>query len=74
MVFILPGALQEGRIESPTTQQIVQEFQLSQSAESGFIPAMNNTAPNHGYFLKGLFSEIILKDKHPGETAYKSRV
>jgi type VI secretion system protein ImpL len=62
--FYFTSALQEGRIESPTTQQIVQEFQLSQSAESGFIPVINNTAPNHGYFLKGLFSEIILKDKY----------
>lgn len=61
--FYFTSALQEGIIESPMTKQIAQEFHLSQIAQAE--PGDHNIAPqNHGYFLKGLFSNIILKDKN----------
>ena len=45
------------------TKQIAQEFHLSQIPQAE--PGDHNIAPqNHGYFLKGLFSNIILKDKN----------
>lgn len=45
------------------TEQIVDDFQLTK------IPMKNMVFhkiqfQNHGYFLKGLFSEVILKDKN----------
>ncbi|MFC6168346.1 type VI secretion system membrane subunit TssM [Acinetobacter terrestris] len=62
--FYFTSALQEGRVESPMTEQLAQDFNLfkSPNSESG-IPT-NLTAKNHGYFLKGLFSDVILKDKN----------
>ncbi len=61
--FYFTSALQEGIIESPMTKQIAQEFHLSQIAQAE--PSDHNIAlQNHGYFLKGLFSNIILKDKN----------
>ncbi|EYU49718.1 type VI secretion protein IcmF [Acinetobacter baumannii 1457504] len=60
--FYFTSALQEGVIESPMTEQIAQEFQLSQIAQSE-VKDQLKTTPNHGYFLKGLFSDVILKDK-----------
>ena len=45
------------------TKQIAQEFHLSQIAQAE--PSDHSIAlQNHGYFLKGLFSNIILKDKN----------
>ncbi len=45
------------------TKQIAQEFHLSQITQAE--PSDHNIAlQNHGYFLKGLFSNIILKDKN----------
>ncbi|MCU4518130.1 type VI secretion system membrane subunit TssM [Acinetobacter radioresistens] len=61
--FYFTSALQEGIIESPMTKQIAQEFHLSQITQAE--PSDHNIAlQNHGYFLKGLFSNIILKDKN----------
>lgn len=61
--FYFTSALQEGIIESPMTKQIAQEFHLSQIAQAE--PSDHSIAlQNHGYFLKGLFSNIILKDKN----------
>ncbi|MDR8268250.1 type VI secretion system membrane subunit TssM, partial [Acinetobacter baumannii] len=58
--FYFTSALQEGVIESPMTEQIAQEFQLSQIAQSE-VKDQLKTTPNHGYFSKGLFSDVILK-------------
>lgn len=62
--FYFTSALQEGMIESPMTEQLAQDFNLfkSQNNESG-IPT-NSISQNHGYFLKSLFSDVILKDKN----------
>ncbi len=66
--FYFTSALQEGMIESPMTEQIAQEFQLSKLAQS--LQASTDTtngkiiSQNQGYFLKGLFSGVILKDKN----------
>lgn len=62
--FYFTSALQEGAIESPMTEQIAEDFHLIKGADSGFgIPA-NSISQDHGYFLKGLFSSVILKDKN----------
>ncbi len=61
--FYFTSALQEGLIESPMTEQIAQEFQLQKGA-AGESSAQNSISQNHGYFLKGLFSDVILKDKN----------
>ncbi|MEG2471835.1 type VI secretion system membrane subunit TssM [Acinetobacter sp.] len=62
--FYFTSALQEGLIESPMTEQIAEDFHLIKGADSGFgIPA-NSISQDHGYFLKGLFSSVILKDKN----------
>jgi type VI secretion system protein ImpL len=60
--FYFTSALQEGIIESPMTEQIAQEFDLN-LLHSGDSSKKTN-AQNHGYFLKGLFSNVILKDKN----------
>lgn len=60
--FYFTSALQEGIIESPMTEQLAQEFQLEKINTDAMFQHKN--ALNQGYFLKGLFSEIILKDKN----------
>ncbi|AOA58835.1 type VI secretion system membrane subunit TssM [Acinetobacter larvae] len=62
--FYFTSALQEGIIESPMTEQIAQEFQLSKIAGSDQDASQQSISQNHGYFLKGLFSDVILKDKN----------
>jgi len=62
--FYFTSALQEGKIESPMTEQIAQDFLLSRSLNIENSISTNSISQNHGYFLKGLFSEVILKDKN----------
>ncbi|OTG90665.1 type VI secretion system membrane subunit TssM [Acinetobacter sp. ANC 3832] len=62
--FYFTSALQEGVIESPMTEQIAEEFHLSKIPNSEHGIPQNSISQNHGYFLKGLFSEVILKDKN----------
>ncbi|OTG76568.1 type VI secretion protein [Acinetobacter sp. ANC 4169] len=62
--FYFTSALQQGVIESPMTQQIAQDFHLSQSLNSENTGLSNSISQNHGYFLKGLFSNVILKDQN----------
>ncbi|RKG36882.1 type VI secretion system membrane subunit TssM [Acinetobacter rongchengensis] len=62
--FYFTSALQEGVIESPMTEQIVEDFQLAKIPNSEHGVPQNSISQNHGYFLKGLFSEVILKDKN----------
>jgi type VI secretion system protein ImpL len=62
--FYFTSALQEGMIESPMTEQLAQDFNLSKSPNSENGIPTNSIAQNHGYFLKGLFSDVILKDKN----------
>lgn len=59
--FYFTSALQEGIIESPMTEQLAQEFQLRKTNTNEITQGSN--VLNKGYFLKSLFSEIILKDK-----------
>ncbi|WP_436872652.1 type VI secretion system membrane subunit TssM [Acinetobacter haemolyticus] len=61
--FYFTSALQEGVIESPMTENIAQEFQLEQIPNSNQEGTSHSVAPNHGYFLQGLFSNVILRDK-----------
>lgn len=61
--FYFTSALQEGIIESPMTENIAQEFQLQQVPLNGQDGPSPSLAPNHGYFLQGLFSNVILRDK-----------
>lgn len=60
--FYFTSALQEGMIESPMTEQIAQEFDLNLLKQPNQTQAI--ITQNHGYFLKGLFSNVILKDKN----------
>ena len=62
--FYFTSAVQEGVIESPMTEQIAEEFHLSKIPNSNYGIPKNSVSQNHGYFLKGLFSEVILKDKN----------
>ena len=62
--FYFTSALQEGVIESPMTESIMQEFQLQQIQGSDGEVGNGTLTPNHGYFLQGLFSNIILRDKN----------
>lgn len=62
--FYFTSALQEGVIESPMTEQIAQEFNLNKIPNSEHGIPKNSVSQNHGYFLKGLFSDVILKDKN----------
>ena len=62
--FYFTSALQEGAIESPMTEQIAQEFRLNKIPNSEHGIPRNSVSQNHGYFLKGLFSNVILKDKN----------
>lgn len=62
--FYFTSALQQGVIESPMTQQMVQNFQLSPSLNSENPVPGHSVSQHHGYFLKGLFSDVILKDQH----------
>ena len=45
------------------TENIAQEFQLQQVPLNGQDGPSPSLAPNHGYFLQGLFSNVILRDK-----------
>ena len=60
--FYFTSALQEGVIESPMTEQIVADYNLQKS--EGADQHNKSVSQNHGYFLKGLFSDVILKDKN----------
>lgn len=62
--FYFTSALQEGKIESPMTEQIAQDFRLSKIPNSEHGIPDHAVSQNHGYFLKGLFSDVILKDKN----------
>lgn len=62
--FYFTSALQEGVIESPMTEQIAQDFNLTKIPNSEHGIPKNSVSQNHGYFLKGLFSDVILKDKN----------
>ena len=60
--FYFTSALQEGTIESPMTELLAQEFQLGKfGIEQDLV---KKSGKNQGYFLKGLFSDVILKDKN----------
>src|SRR5690606_29220483 len=61
--FYFTSALQEGQIESPMTKQIAEDFHLIRSDDEIAL-STPSTSQNQGYFLKSLFSEVILKDKH----------
>ena len=61
--FYFTSALQEGAIESPMTENIAQEFQLQQISNQDQDGINSLLTPNHGYFLQGLFSNVILRDK-----------
>lgn len=62
--FYFTSALHEGTIESPMTEQLAKDFHLIQSDNSEFGIPTKSISQDHGYFLKGLFSDIILKDKN----------
>lgn len=62
--FYFTSALQEGVIESPMTEQIAAEYHLQKKEEHDLSQTQKLVSQNHGYFLKGLFSEVILKDKN----------
>ncbi len=62
--FYFSSALQDGVIESPMTEQIADDFHLIRSHDSAIGLPKQSVSQNHGYFLKGLFSNVILKDKH----------
>jgi type VI secretion system protein ImpL len=62
--FYFTSALQEGTIESPMTEQLADDFHLIRSENSDFGIPTKSISQDHGYFLKGLFSEVILKDKN----------
>lgn len=62
--FYFTSALQEGTIESPMTEQIAQDFLLTKIPNSEHGVPTRSVSQNHGYFLKGLFSDVILKDKN----------
>jgi len=62
--FYFTSALQDGVIESPMTEQIADDFHLIHSDDSDIDLPKQSVSQNHGYFLKGLFSNVILKDKH----------
>lgn len=61
--FYFTSALQEGIIESPMTENIAQEFHLKQIQNQDVGSVSPSISPNHGYFLQGLFSNVILRDK-----------
>ena len=61
--FYFTSALQHGVVESPMTAQIAQDFLLSKTASSDQSISHHSAEQQHGYFLKSLFSEVILKDK-----------
>ncbi|MPW44448.1 type VI secretion system membrane subunit TssM [Acinetobacter guerrae] len=61
--FYFTSALQEGMVESPMTEQIAQEFRLQPIEQTDAISSRPTLSVNHGYFLKGLFSDVILRDK-----------
>lgn len=60
--FYFSSALQMGQVESPMTAQIAQAFHLDRQAHSTQF-AVDPTAVQRGYFLKDLFSQVILKDR-----------
>lgn len=62
--FYFTSALQDGVIESPMTEQIADDFHLIHSDDSDIGLPKQSVSQDHGYFLKGLFSNVILKDKH----------
>ena len=62
--FYFTSALQDGVIESPMTEQIADDFHLIRSDDSDIGLPKQSVSQNHGYFLKGLFSDVILKDKY----------
>ncbi|WP_139852569.1 type VI secretion system membrane subunit TssM [Acinetobacter pullicarnis] len=61
--FYFSSALQQGQVESPMTAHIAQEFGLAQSAAIS-ASEQPQIEQQHGYFLKGLFSQVILKDQN----------
>lgn len=62
--FYFTSALQQGVIESPMTEQMVQDFQLSPNLNSENPVPDHSVSQHHSYFLKSLFSDVILKDQH----------
>ncbi|MCX2622770.1 hypothetical protein OQ620_28560, partial [Klebsiella pneumoniae] len=62
--FYFTNALQEGTIESPMTEQIAQDVLLNKIPNSEHGVPTRSVAQNHGDFLKGLCSDVILKDKN----------
>lgn len=62
--FYFTSALQEGVVESPMTEQIAADYNLQKNENSELNLQKKSSSQNHGYFLKGLFSDIILKDKN----------
>ncbi|OTG63797.1 type VI secretion system membrane subunit TssM [Acinetobacter silvestris] len=62
--FYFTSAVQEGVIESPMTEQIADEFHLVKIPNSEHGIPQHSVSQDHGYFLKGLFSDVILKDKN----------
>lgn len=61
--FYFTSALQEGHVESPMTEQIAHHFNLEKNYEVSEASSKQSVR-NQGYFLKNLFSKVILKDKN----------
>lgn len=62
--FYFTSALQDGHVESPMTDKISEDFQLQRVALGESINRNKAGLQTHGYFLKNLFSEVVLKDKN----------
>lgn len=60
--FYFTSALQEGKLDSPMTAQMIERFGLNASAKTAAPTAASNI--QHGYFLNHLFSKVILADRH----------
>lgn len=60
--FYFTSALQQGVVESPMTASIAQEYGLKSSSGHDKKTTQHNIK-NQQYFLKNLFSNVILKDK-----------
>lgn len=60
--FYFTSALQEGKVDSPMTAQMIERFGLKSSSQVS-APTATPTI-QHGYFLNHLFSKVILADRH----------
>jgi type VI secretion system protein ImpL len=61
--FYFTSAVQQGQSRAKSSAQVLERFAMSPASDAS-SPVQAQVVANHGFFLKNLFSKVILADKN----------